>query len=403
MKKTCVISCPIDTYSGYGARSRDMVKSLIKAKGDVWDIKILSQKWGSLPFGFLADHIEEDISSRIVKSVETNPEIWIQISIPNEFQRVGTKFNIGITAGIETDLCDKSWIEGINRMDEIWVSSSHSKKVFTNHPEIKPTKPIKVVFEGLNTEVYRTTEAMANMEINLDLNSIEEEFAFLYVGHWIGRKNVEGLVLGFYNLFKDKDSQPALILKTQKQSSSIADHTRIEKALQTLKDKFPNAKLPSVYVLHGELSDWEMNEVYNHKKVKAMVTTTRGEGFGRPLLEFSAIGKPIIASNWSGHLDFLNQKFTHLLFGKKVDVPASEANTWIVQGSQWFEVDQVSLTTKLSEVYENYEGQLPKANRQQQYVLRKFTIEKMDELVASLSDEVEVKTPTQVQVKLPKL
>ena len=49
----------------------------------------------------------------------------------------------------------------------------------------------------------------------------------------------------------------------------------------------------------------EMNSIYNHSKVKAMVSLTKGEGFGRPLLEFSLSQKPLIVSGWSGHMDFL--------------------------------------------------------------------------------------------------
>ena len=399
MKKSCLISCPIDTYSGYGARSRDLVKSIIKAKGDVWDIKILSQKWGSLPFGFLDDHNEIDLATRVTKTVEGNPDIWIQISIPNEFQRVGKKFNIGITAGIETTLCDKTWIEGIDRMDEVWVSSTHAKDVFNKHPEAKPSKPIKVLFEGLDTIKYFESD-LPNI---FNLSAIKEEFAFLYVGHWIGRKNVEGLVRSFFEAFKSREDQPALILKTQIQSSSIADRTRVQKAIKALRDEFEGYSLPNVYLLQGELSNWDMNELYNHSKVKVMVSNTRGEGFGRPLLEFSAMGKPIIATNWSGHRDFLNPKYTHLIPGKLVNVPSKDVNSWVVEGSQWFESNPENLQAKFVELYDKYDNNLPKAKRQQQYVLKKFTVEHMDELVKKYTDEVEKSTPQQVQVKLPQL
>lgn len=400
MKKTCLISCPIDTYSGYGARSRDIVKSIIKAKGEEWDIKILSQKWGNLPFGYLSDHNEIDLANRVTSSVKTNPEIWIQITIPNEFQRVGTKFNIGITAGIETDLCDKTWIEGINRMDEIWVSSNHAKDVFKSNPQVKPTKPIKVVFEGLDTNIFHTDVDVPNL---FDLSTIEEEFAFLYVGHWIGRKNVEGLLSAFFDTFKDADNQPALILKTQMQSSSVADKTRLQEAIQGVKAKFGTANLPNVYVIHGELTNWEMNELYNHKKVKAMVSATRGEGFGRPLLEFCSTGKPVIATNWSGHKDFLNSKYTHLIFGDKVEVPANHINNWIVKGSKWFEPTHHSISTKLAEVFTDYDKLLSKAQRQKQYVMKKFTTEHMNSLVSSLVSEIDSKIPKEVKLQLPKL
>ena len=121
-KPICIVSCPIDTFSGYGARSRDFVRSLIASKGEEWDIKILSQRWGQTPFGALNEDIpeEKDLKDRIVGALTMNlpkqPEIWIQITVPNEFQPVG-KYNIGITAGIETTLCAPGWIDGINRID----------------------------------------------------------------------------------------------------------------------------------------------------------------------------------------------------------------------------------------------------------------------------------------------
>ena len=66
-----------------------------------------------------------------------------------------------------------------------------------------------------------------------------------------------------------------------------------------------------------------MNEIYNHSKVKAMVNLTKGEGFGRPLLEFSVFKKPIIASGWSGHIDFLNREFVSLIEGRLQPIHSS--------------------------------------------------------------------------------
>jgi hypothetical protein len=126
-KKTCIISCPIDTYSGYGARSRDLAKALINLYPD-WDIKLLSQRWGNTRFGYLLDHNESDLVSRLIGSFEGTPDVWIQITIPNEFKASG-KYNIGITAGIETTVADYTWIQGCNRMNLVLVSSKHSKDV----------------------------------------------------------------------------------------------------------------------------------------------------------------------------------------------------------------------------------------------------------------------------------
>ena len=404
MKKTCVVSCPIDTYSGYGARSRDFVKGLIKAKGDVWDIKILSQRWGSLPFGYLQDHQELDLASRSINQLTYQPDIWMQITIPNEFQKVGKHYNIGVTAGVESSLCNEKWIEGINRMDEVIVSSEHAKEIFKSHPKVKPTTPIKVLFEGYDPEKYWKTSTMANLEINLDLNAVEESFCFLFVGHWIERKNVSNLVHTFYRAFANQDRMPALILKTQQQSNSIADRTRIDKTIESIRNMFPaDFNLPKVYVLQGDLTDDEINELYNHKKVKAMVNLTRGEGFGRPLLEFSAVGKPIISTLWSGHKDFLNRNFITSVPGDLVPIQDQHTNDWIVKGGKWFEANLDLAGQKMLEVWKNYSKFTPKAKQQQKYVNSKFTIEKMNDKIAEYMKTADEKTPAKVEIQLPKL
>jgi hypothetical protein len=131
MKPVFVISCPIDTYSGYGARSRDIVKAIIKT--DKYDVKILPQRWGATPWGFIEDHKNEwgFLQPHILTEpkLTQQPEIWAQITIPNEFTPVG-KYNIGITAGIETTAVKGEWVEGCNRMNLVITSSEFAKKTF---------------------------------------------------------------------------------------------------------------------------------------------------------------------------------------------------------------------------------------------------------------------------------
>ncbi len=168
MKNTFVISCAIDTYSGYGARSRDLVKALINL--DKYDVKIIPQRWGNTPWGFIEDHQDEwgFLQPHILTSQLTQqPDIWAQITVPNEFQPIG-KYNIGITAGIETTICAPQWIEGMNRMNLNLVSSEHAKKVFKDSKfqkqdektkqvigNVELTAPVEVLFEGCNLETYQ--------------------------------------------------------------------------------------------------------------------------------------------------------------------------------------------------------------------------------------------------------
>ena len=128
-KPLLVFYGPVDCYAGYGARSRDIVKALIKS--DKYEVKIISCNWGQTPHDFLDPNNEEhkQILDCIIPNMLRQPDIWVMNTIPPEMQKVG-KYNILITAGIETTLVDPSWIEGCNRADLVLVSSEHAKKIF---------------------------------------------------------------------------------------------------------------------------------------------------------------------------------------------------------------------------------------------------------------------------------
>jgi len=276
-KPSFVISCPFDTYSGYGARARDIAKAIIES--DKYEVKLLNQRWGDTATGFCeeSDKFKFLLDYKIdtMQQFGKQPDIWMQITIPNEFQAVG-KYNIGCTAGIESTGCDVTWIEGLNRMNENWVSSEHSKKVFdgmrfeqrdrnTNAimGTIKLEKPMSVVFEGVDLDVYKF---LPNEEVNLDLSAIKESFCFLFVGHWMGgalghdRKNVGLLVKYFFDTFKNKKNPPALILKASTGRDSYMSRESIVDRIFQIKSIYKGDTLPNVYVFNGNLSNEEVNE-----------------------------------------------------------------------------------------------------------------------------------------------
>jgi len=416
-KINVTVSCPIDTYSGYGARSRDLVKALLKT--GKYDVKVLAQRWGNTRFGYLQDHVESELISIIVPQVTSQPDVWIQVTVPNEFQKVG-KYNIGVTAGIETTICDPSWIEGLNRMDLNLVSSNHAKQTFETSKfniekdgqiqgQVELQKPVEVLFEGADLDKYFKTDTKANMEINLDLDSIKESFCFLFVGHWLqgdfgqDRKNVGYMIKAFLETFKNKKKQPALILKTQSANASILDRDNILKKIDGIR-KSVKGTLPNIYVLHGEMSDDEVNELYNHSKVKAMISLTKGEGFGRPLLEFSLVNKPIIASGWSGHTDFLDPQFSYLLEGQLTNVHKSAAmKNMLLQEAQWFTPNDAQVATALRNVFDDYKKYSELAKRQGYKSRTKFSFDKMVEKLDSILSQNLPEFPKQVQLNMPSL
>lgn len=423
MKPLIVISCPIETMSGYGARARDIVKALLKY--DKYDIKIISQRWGNTAWNALDPNKSEDkqLLDLIWRQPQLprQPDVWIQITVPNEFQPVG-KYNIGITAGIETTVCDPSWIEGVNRMNLTLVSSNHAKQVFeqssfekrnkqTNTLEgiIKLEKPVEVLFEGvdLNKYFFIDDNDLEETDLVVSLDDIEEDFCFLFVGHWLSgdigedRKNVGYMLKAFLEIFKNKKGlKPALILKTSQVTNSIMDRDEVLKKIDAIKQTV-KGDLPNVYLLHGDLEDKDMNDLYNHGKIKVMISLTKGEGFGRPLLEFSLSKKPIIASNWSGHIDFLHPDYNTLVGGTLTNVhKTAQAKNMILGEAQWFTPNDADVADAFKDVYEKYNKHLDRAKRQAHHAKTNFSFDKMAEVLDNI---LESKVPKQVELKLPTL
>ncbi len=422
MKPIMLIQGPVATRSGYGDHTRDITKSCLELYSDKYDIKIMSMRWGECPMtGLDESNLEhQKIINCILKKPElpSQPHVFIQISVPNEFQPIG-KYNIGITAGIETTHCSKEWVDGLNRMDLNIVPSEHSKRVFDSINfekydnetkkkigEYKVEKPVKVLFEGLDTDIYKkTTEIVPT--IDKTLNDIDEQFVFLFVGHWLqgrpghDRKDISTMIDVFCQSFKGKIKKPALVLKTSGATFSIIDRNEITQKINSVLEKYGESA-PSVYLLHGDLTSDEINSLYNHKKVKAHVSFTKGEGFGRPLLEASVSQKPVIATNWSGHVDFL--KHSIMLPGELKGVHKSAVwKNVIIPESSWFYVNTNYASKIFKNVFKHYKKYLPEARKQAKFSRENFSLDKMTAELKQLLDEFVPQPSEQIKLKLPKL
>jgi glycosyltransferase involved in cell wall biosynthesis len=206
------------------------------------------------------------------------------------------------------------------------------------------------------------------------------------------------LIKCFANSFKDEIDKPALILKTSSASFSVKERENLINRIQKIvgDDKVP------VYLLFGDLKDEEMNDLYNHPKVKAMVSITKGEGFGRPLLEFTMTGKPVIASNWSGHKDFLPMDYAAMIGGKLTDVDVSAQDNFIIKDSKWFTANYDEFIHVLKLVKSNYDEFLIKSEKLRIMNSEKFTLDKMKELLKSYMEPHSI-ISKQTNLVLPKL
>jgi len=354
------------------------------------------------------------LASRVITKLPAKPKLWIQITVPNEFQAVG-EYNIGVTAGIETTICHETWIQGVNRMNLVLTSSEHGKRGLTEtkyeqrdkagnvQGVLEANKPIEVLFEGLDLNKYNSVPRDSNCKIVKSLDSIPEQFCFLIVGHWLSgdfgedRKNMGLTIERFLSTFKSSLSKPALIVKTQSANSSIMDQTSIIKKINQIKEVIGGNTFPNIYLLHGELKDSDINQMYNHHKVKAMLSLTKGEGFGRPLLEFSAVGKPIVASGWSGHTDFLRSDLNLLVGGNLTPVhPSAEMKDMILTNSKWFSADKEEARRGYKQVFKHYKTHLRNAKKQAMVTKKFYTLEKMTEKLSTYLDKYLPKFPEEM-------
>jgi glycosyltransferase involved in cell wall biosynthesis len=420
MKPLILVTAPVKTRSGYGNHSRDICSALIES--DKYNVKINSVRWGSTPMTALEDGNpqHDKIKSHLISgpNLEKQPDVHLHIVIPSEFQPIGKK-NIGMTAGMESTIPIPSWVDGVNRMDTTIFTSEFSKNVFEQaefndekqQRQIKMQKPSEVLFEGVDTNVYKETKKIGKT-VKDAFKPITEDFCYLFTGHWLGgsigqdRKDVGMLIKVFLETFKNTRNQPALLLKTSGADFSILDREDILKKIKYIKKGIVGSKLPNIYLIHGDFTDNEMNEMYNHPKVKAHVTFTHGEGFGRPLLEAAQSGKPVVAPGWSGHVDFLHKNYAQLLPGSLTKVPMEAFPKDMAFNSpenKWITVNYNVASSVFSEIHNNYSKYQVKGKQLQAYTKKQFSYESMKNKLESIIDPIVESVPKAVELKLPKL
>lgn len=360
--KKILINSPILSRSGYGEMARFALQSL-RQHEDKFDIYLNVINWGQT--GFIFEETEEYQyitalrfkTEQYIKQTNGQPlfDISLQITIPNEWKKMAP-VNIGYTAGIETTHMSPAWFEPSRLMDKIITISEHAKYVFET-----------TAFQDQNGNVHKVTTPVEVVhfpwkqvdDAAIDLN-LPYDFNFLTVNQWGPRKNIEGLISAFIDEFREEEV--GLVVKTNRASDSIMDKLSVEKQMQDfVASKGP--KKCKIHLVHGCLTEKEMHGLYRHPKIKAFVTATHGEGFGLPIFEAVNEEMPVIATNWSGHLDFLNgldkegqlkPMFAKIDFEIK---PIQEQFVWpgvMEKGSGWAFPEVSSIRTRMREVYKDY-------------------------------------------------
>jgi len=302
VEKSVILRAPVLTSSGYGVHSRQIARWLLSK--DV-DLTIQPVPWGMTPWILNPDRHSGLTGKMMEKSTsvdDKNFDVSIQVQLPNEWDPNLAKFNVGASAVVETDICNPSWVDQCNLMDLVIVPSNHAKKCLESSGEL--TTRIEVVPESFIDEILKDDIEPLNIDF-------KTKFNFLIVGQITAsdstcdRKNLGNTIKWIYEAFQG-ESDVGIIIKTNSGRGTKIDRIVTRHNLSSILNQVGRKRFPKVYLLHGEMTDQEMASLYKHPDIKCLVSLTRGEGFGLPILEAAASGLPVIATDWSGHLDFLN-------------------------------------------------------------------------------------------------
>jgi len=341
------------TMSGYGVHARQIARWLVdKDKAGECKLYIHLLNWGDTPW--ILDKTRSNGLIGEIMSRATEPkekcDVSIQLQLPNEWEPSLAKFNVGVTAAVETDKCNPNWVGCCNSMDLIIVPSEHTKLTLKNTGNI--TTPILVIPESY-PDCFASNETV-------DLNmKLETTFNFLVFGQITGnnpendRKNIFYTIKWLCETFKD-NPDVGIVLKTNHGRNTRVDRNIVSNMLKQLLGEVRKGSGPPVYLVHGDLKDEEVISLLKEPSMKAMVNLTRGEGFGLPLLEAAVAGLPIIATNWSAHTEFLNQGKWIQIDYSMIPIHDSRIDDQIfMKGSRWAAPSEDSFKKRVKKFYEN--------------------------------------------------
>ena len=385
MKNILVVG-PLLSISGYGYHSRQIFDYFFNQENTKVSCAILP--WGNTSW-FVNDSAEYGLIGNIIKtavdikSISGNEyDLAIHIQLPNEWNTSFAKKNIGVSAYVETDICSKNWIDKTLSMDLVVVPSKFTKDIIINsssdgHQRKLLDKKINVIAEYYHNN-FDKEEKSECLNLNRLLGDIKTKFNYLSVGQLTSesedcdRKNLIETLRYFCNHFKDNEDV-GLILKTSIGRSTTRDKDKTKDIFSSIiKQIKGNSEYPKVYIMHGDLSIDELYTLYSHERVSCYLTLTKGEGYGLPLLESARCGLPVIATNWSGHLDFLDEDFLKIDYDlipipdKKID------NNIFVKNSKWAKVKKSSVIEQLEYSYKNHSKIKEKSKELSKNIIEKF-------------------------------
>lgn len=290
-------------------------------------------------------------------------------------------YKIGYTMLEVTGLPDE-WVRQANEMDEVWVPSHFNKKTFH---ESGVTRPIHVIPLGVDTNYFNP---------RIKSFPVTDDYKFLTVFEWGERKAPETLIKVFNDTFKATD--PVVLLCKANVTDPAIDIHAVLKEMDLSPD---GGRIE--FILNKYLPYHQLGSLY--RSADCFVLTSRGEGWGMPILEAMACGVPVIATNWSAPTEFMTEENSYPLRVRKLIDAVAKCPYY--KGFQWADPDPSHLAFLLKHVYENQEEAEQKGKQAAKDVVAKWSVDNCTQRIIARLEKIEEerkagKTPTaEVTVK----
>lgn len=379
--KKVLLRAPLLTVSGYGVHSRQIFESLYSLHQKTIDLTVEIVNWGVTSW-YVNPDLEEGLVGKIMscsRKIEGVFDLTVQVQLPDEWNIELGKKNIGVSAVVETDKCNPEWVKKCNQMDLVIVPSSFTKKVLEDSGNLK-TK-VKVVHEWFNNKIIEKEFSQLKKK-SFDSFKFQTPVNFLLVGQltgtdpWNDRKNIFFTLKWFCEIFKNRPDV-GIVIKTNSAKSTSIDKAITRNTLLKALSEVRSGPFPKVHFIHGMLNSEEIASLYHHPKIVGYVSATRGEGYGLPLVDAAASGLPVLATGWSGHLDFLKENFINFDYNLIAIPENKNDNRIFMKNTKWANVKEIDFKNKIESFLDNMSHHKENAMRHKSFVIENFSKNKI--------------------------
>ena len=377
-----IIKAPVYDVSGYASHARDII--LAMERSGRFDIRLEPLFWSTHSLVPLTDEESQIFTQLQNKQIDIikSRGILMTISLPNEFQVHQETINIGVTAGIEVDRVSSQWVQAVNNMTATFVSSLHSKRGFMT---AGAQRPIIVVGEGLDDP----KEDFDLVGIK-GLDDIETSFNFLSAGQWLSRGDRKGfneLIPYFLETFQGR-KDVGLVLKIYTNNDSTPDFDLTKSRIHRIKHTMGAGEYPKIHLIHGILNHKQMLYLYRHPRIKAFVTLTHGECWGRHIAEAASAGLPLLVTGWGAHTEYLSNQHSVFLEYTLEDIPQLAVWPGVLDPqARWAVCDKSHVQRMMKRCVSKYDIAIQRAREQQKTLIERYGKQQMmNQLIEGICD-----------------